>query len=169
VDGVTVRLTGRIDRIDHHPRDGLWAVLDYKTGETGAHPEKTHRRRRAGDLEWLDLQLPLYLELLKGMKAADGTPLVPTSDPDRVKLGYVNLPRRIEDTGFLFADWGRVDLASAEEAARQAVRALLSEPARFDAERWRSWWDDPLDPVVGLGRMAGATPGSPDEEASGAA
>ena len=50
-------LHGRIDRIDQ--RDGQWAILDYKTGDTARTPQETHFKSN----EWVDLQLPLYLKL----------------------------------------------------------------------------------------------------------
>ncbi len=39
-DGISMTLRGRIDRIDQ--RDGQWAILDYKTGDTAKTPQETH-------------------------------------------------------------------------------------------------------------------------------
>ena len=51
VDGEPFTLTGRIDRIDHHPDHG-YRLLDYKTSEGGDDPHRTHRRGE----RWVDLQ-----------------------------------------------------------------------------------------------------------------
>ncbi len=53
VDGESFSLRGRIDRIDYHADLKQFCVLDYKTGDTGNLPEKTHRKQGT----WLDLQL----------------------------------------------------------------------------------------------------------------
>ncbi|MEM8783971.1 MAG: PD-(D/E)XK nuclease family protein [Planctomycetota bacterium] len=89
----TVRLEGRIDRIDHHPELGV-RVIDFKTGDTPADPLRQHVRQRNGRHVWTDLQLPLYRDLIR----RDAT-LAPF-DASAVELGYVALPRKPEET-----DW----------------------------------------------------------------
>ncbi|HSJ09203.1 MAG TPA: PD-(D/E)XK nuclease family protein, partial [Longimicrobiales bacterium] len=42
VDGEPIRLRGRIDRIDYNAETGMWALLDYKTGDVAKPPEETH-------------------------------------------------------------------------------------------------------------------------------
>ena len=76
VDGTPILLRGRIDRIDHNPSTGEWAVLDYKTGQSVDPPEKTHRRVRGKDYQWIDLQLPLYRRLLSGVLDEKGRRVV---------------------------------------------------------------------------------------------
>lgn len=76
IDGVTVR--GKIDRIDRHRETGALRVIDYKTSDKGEPPVDTHwrpARKETPDYErvdlgkktyrWTDLQLPLYLLLLR--------------------------------------------------------------------------------------------------------
>ncbi|MHC4219201.1 MAG: PD-(D/E)XK nuclease family protein, partial [Planctomycetota bacterium] len=57
-------IRGRIDRIDRHEGTGAWMIADYKTSESGETPHMAHHGRNTlptnGNLEWLDLQLPLY-------------------------------------------------------------------------------------------------------------
>lgn len=111
-DGRTVHLKGRIDRIDVHRESSRWAIFDYKTGDAGAAPEKTHRWRDA----WVDLQLPLYRYLAE-----------PICGFDDVQLGYIVLPRDADAVTASFADWSFEDLASADETARLVARKILDE------------------------------------------
>ena len=108
VDGEPMGLRGRIDRIDQH-EDGRIAVLDYKTSANAQTPEQAHRRTR--DKVWVDLQLPLYRHLLR---RAD----------ERMALGYINLGRDVASSGFHLASWSGEDLESADETAREIVRAI---------------------------------------------
>src|SRR5262249_42192778 len=87
VEGGTLHVTGRIDRIDVHPGTGAWRIIDYKTGEKGKAPQDTHGGHDGKP--WTDLQLPLYLHLV--------APLLPElralgARAERPELGYVVLP-----------------------------------------------------------------------------
>ena len=119
VDGEPFTITGTIDRIDQHPERGF-RVLDYKTSDAGKPPDKTHRRGG----EWVDLQLPLYLDLAEGLGL--GTPT----------LGYFNLPRDEADTGILSAAWDDAELAEA-----MAVRDIVIRGVRE-----RVFWPPSEDP-----------------------
>ncbi len=110
VFGRPVTINGRVDRIDRHRQSGEWRVLDYKTGENPHRPQKTHRRK--GD--WIDLQLPLYRLLVRGL-GVDGD----------VWLGYMNLPGDLTQVGASIADWTPEDLATADETARQVAADIL--------------------------------------------
>ena len=95
VDGTPIRLTGRIDRIDHHPETQRWAIWDYKTGESVSKPLNAHRRQ---DGEWIDLQLPLYCVLAVEL-LGDAVP---------AEVGYIALPREETEIGFRGLDrWSR--------------------------------------------------------------
>ncbi|MGA1400680.1 MAG: PD-(D/E)XK nuclease family protein, partial [Phycisphaerales bacterium] len=50
--------TGRIDRVDRHRETGRLRVLDYKTGDEPADPERSHLVGR-GTGRWFDMQFPL--------------------------------------------------------------------------------------------------------------
>ncbi|HKD35184.1 MAG TPA: PD-(D/E)XK nuclease family protein, partial [Pirellulales bacterium] len=109
VDGQAAYLSGRVDRIDENEHSGLWAVLDYKSSESANKPDKTHRKSD----EWVDLQLPLYRHLVRGL-----------DPPAGVQLGYVLLPKDVRETGFCLADWTEEQLQAADEAARGVVRGV---------------------------------------------
>jgi hypothetical protein len=148
VDGETILLRGKIDRIDFNPGTGEWAVLDYKTGDDGKGPEEIHRKGRGPNRQWVDLQLPLYRRLLAGVLKDDGTPVVPEARQAGVGLGYVLLPRTLDGVGEAMADWTQDELDEAEETARQVVRALRRGEFAFDPKA-RSLWKDPFDALLG--------------------
>ncbi len=112
VDGTPIKLSARIDRIDHHPETGRWQVLDYKTSARGRTPEESHLR--AG--EWVDLQLPLYRHLLGELPGIGAAALV--------DVGYFNVPARVEETGIRTPTWNESDYATADETAREVVRRV---------------------------------------------
>lgn len=131
VDGKTVRLIGRIDRIDQHS-DGRWLLLDYKTSAKRLAPQNTHVVRVSGEQRWVDLQLPLYRRLaeqLCGLEAG---------------LAYVCLPAKAMETGLALAEWSADELASAEDCARHVIRRvrrgeffeLGNKPASKGVEGW---------------------------------
>ena len=62
-DGRTVKLYGRIDRVDKSP-DGFYRIIDYKMGDRKFEPGKIE----AG----LSLQLPLYLAAVEGLDGQMG-------------------------------------------------------------------------------------------------
>jgi ATP-dependent helicase/nuclease subunit B len=119
--GRSVMLKGRIDRVDRH-QDGRWALLDYKSGEKGEPPEKTHRRSG----EWVDLQLPLYRHLARSL-GVDGS----------VVLGYITLPADVVEVRDQLAAWTDDDLNAAEALARQIAGRIL------EGEFWPLSEDDP--------------------------
>jgi hypothetical protein len=113
VDGATFHLRGRIDRIDLHAATGRWRIWDYKSSDSGDGPDKTHRRGRGDNKEWVDLQLPLYRHLARSL-GVEGD----------VGLGYILLPKDPADEAFVEAAWSADDLARADETARNVVRAV---------------------------------------------
>jgi hypothetical protein len=117
VDGVPVKLSGKIDRIDRHPDDDRWEILDYKTSARGKSPERTHRDSHG----WIDLQLPLYRHLLVEV---EGIPDLDLGNPERVGVGYFNIPAHAEEVQIVTASWSNVEYESADDAARDVVRAV---------------------------------------------
>lgn len=165
VDGTPILLRGRIDRIDHNPSTGEWAVLDYKTGNSVDPPEKTHRKGRGEDRRWVDLQLPLYKRLLPGIVDEQGRQIVDTKAVEKgeVRFGYVSLPRKAEESEFLLAEWSEEDLASADAAAREAVKSLRKGSFEFDRAVTKVGWfgRDALEPLLTVGwRAAGEDEGA---------
>ena len=96
IDGRPFTLRGKIDRVDEHPQLGF-RLLDYKTSDAGHKPEKTHVRRG----EWIDLQLPLYRQLIEPLGVTDAA------------LGYINLPKDPADAGLKLAQWSADELGLA--------------------------------------------------------
>jgi ATP-dependent helicase/nuclease subunit B len=105
-------LRGRIDRIDYHPDTKQWAVFDYKTSDTAKPPDKMHRKNS----EWIDLQLPLYRHLIRGLGIQEP-----------VRLGYIVLPKDVSKVGELWAEWDEETLAVADDVAMQVADAILNE------------------------------------------
>lgn len=109
VDDQPIKLRGRIDRIDYHPVDRRWAVLDYKSSESGKAPHETHQKNG----QWVDLQLPLYRHLAKTLNIEE--PL---------ELGYIVLPGATKSTGFRMANWSPQMLSAADAIAQDVVRRI---------------------------------------------
>jgi RecB family exonuclease len=107
-----VTLRGRIDRIDYHPETNQWAVFDYKTSDTAKVPDKVHRRGG----QWVDLQLPLYRHLIRGLDIEDS-----------VRLGYIVLPKDVAKAGVLWAEWDEQTLAEADDVALQVAEHIVNE------------------------------------------
>jgi ATP-dependent helicase/nuclease subunit B len=139
-------LTGRIDRIDVRRGAGEegqdeWLVLDYKTGDTGKAPEKTHFKSK----QWADLQLPLYVYMLRMSDLA----------PKGAKAGYFLLPKKSDDGGVKMVDWDATTFAEAEALAVQIVEDVLNK--KFELG------DDPYEEGA-IARLCGVTLIEADEE-----
>ena len=149
VDDEKMYLKGRIDRIDYNANTRQWTLFDYKTGAKGAKPGEQHVRQG----NWVDLQLPLYRHLARGL-GVSGV----------VSLGYIALPAGISDTGDLLAPWSDEELATADEVAADVVRKVRKE------EFWPPNEDGGGDPtfarIVGEDRYATARNSDAEDEAS---
>jgi len=115
-NGTLIELAGRIDRIDFHEGRGILRVLDYKTADNGAKPEKTHRKKDA----WIDLQLPLYRHLVRAteLKRESAQP---------IELGYFNLPKRLTETGVSLATWDKDTLKNADDIAVAVICSIRNK------------------------------------------
>jgi hypothetical protein len=164
VDGVSIQLTGRIDRVDYHAQSNRVAILDYKTGDKAAKPGDTHRMKRSG--AWKDLQLPLYRHLLANTTNPPGAPIVPRGAS--IDLGYILVPAERGQIGAALAGWSSADLEAADETARGVVRLLREGSVDFDPSRVRTRVGDPLAPLLGL-RLLRAAALLEDEEMEGQA
>jgi ATP-dependent helicase/nuclease subunit B len=120
--GLPVR--GKIDRLDRHEGTGAWRVLDYKTSDKPVTPRAAHcRSARTGvtpelgrftldgrELEWTDLQLPLYLAAVADRNAVGG---------------YFNLPKAVGETGIvLWPDYSPQWQAAAMRCAAAVAGAI---------------------------------------------
>jgi ATP-dependent helicase/nuclease subunit B len=123
--GSEVGLYGRIDRIDVHETSGQTIVFDYKTGDKGETPDKAHRHKE----DWIDLQLPLYRHLVRGLGIEQP-----------VRLGYIVLPKDTSKVSEQLADWDEATLAAADAKAVEVIRAIAAqefwEPAKGDRIGW---------------------------------
>jgi len=113
VAGEPFELRGRIDRIDLNEVTGERQILDYKTGDSGSEPDKTHRTGPRDAKQWVDLQLPLYRHLARAC-GIEGP----------VGLGYIVLPKAAGGTGAMLAGWDDEELAEADAAAAWVVEQI---------------------------------------------
>jgi RecB family exonuclease len=113
VDGESMVLRGKIDRIDRHESTGRVCIIDYKTGREVKPPGKTHLT--AG--RWTDLQLPLYRYIARAI----------IGDADQIELAYVSLPRSAGGVRLLRGDWDEADLQDADQCARGVIRSVREE------------------------------------------
>ncbi|MCC9601055.1 PD-(D/E)XK nuclease family protein [Stieleria sp. JC731] len=132
VDGKKMGLKGRFDRIDFHPELNRWAILDYKTH--GSPPEKKHLRRKgeSGKDNWIDLQLPLYREMI---------PYLGIEVPrDEVELGYFNVSDKEEETKINLASFSTEQLDAASELIRDCIRNIFA--CKFEPTEEMVLYDD---------------------------
>ncbi len=130
VDDQFMGLRGRFDRIDHHPKSGRWAILDYKTH--GHLPEKKHLQRTSDGYRWVDLQLPLYRMMIPFLGI--------DADPDQVELGYFNVSEKPAETRINVAEFDTALLEVANEQIRDCVRGILA--GHFEPTDDRVPYDD---------------------------
>ena len=116
----------RIDRIDRHEKTGCLRIIDYKTSDTPMTPESVHLVSSSEarpystfllgkkEKSWADLQLPLYLLLLRD------TPDVPGS----CEVGYFNLPKAVSAAGIVLWDISPELLDAAEICARGIIEDI---------------------------------------------
>ncbi len=137
VDGKDFHVYGRIDRIDYHPIQKIWAVFDYKFGEQTQEPEKTHRKND----DWIDLQLPLYQYILRncGFK-------------EEMQLGYIRLAPEIQfEKIATFAKWTEEELSSAEAAASEVIRKIRRQ--EFWPPNEQNYPTDPFAAIMGVSQF----------------
>jgi ATP-dependent helicase/nuclease subunit B len=149
VDGRTIRIRGRIDRVDYNAVRDEWAVFDYKTGDVGARPTETHLAKDG----WQDLQLPLYRFILPHVQR-DGVRVFTGQPAAVVHLGYILLCGDPEAVGGVTVQWDAAIMESALEAAEQAVRTLRANHFVYDGPPRRN--DDDSAALLGVGRLTAA-------------
>jgi hypothetical protein len=129
VDGLPFFLGGRIDRIDQHEDGERLLIFDYKTGDSADPPEQVHRRRKNGERQWVDLQLPLYRHLAEAW-GYEG----------QMDLGYILIPKALDRIDASLADWNEDDLADADATMRDVVRRIRNR--EFWPPQDMQWLDD---------------------------
>lgn len=144
VPGGEVGISGRIDRIDYHPEENRWRLLDYKTGDNSQPPDKDHRKgRRKDDKTWIKLQLPLY-RLFAPLLEIDGNQV--SADAE---VGYFLLPASPGDTRIEIARWDEAIFESARIRTQEAVTGILAGTEQpLTVLKPRSAWQRALAGVV---------------------
>jgi len=125
--GRELKISGRVDRIDHNKQTGEWRVLDYKTSENAKKPDQIHRRKG----EWVDLQLPLYRLLVRSLDLTG-----------KIQLGYVHLPGDLKSVGAAIARWTPEELEAADEKAREVAAQILDLEVGFVRSSAGTFADD---------------------------
>ena len=136
------RLSGRIDRVEHHA-DGTLRIVDFKSSDKSKKPHESHfkvigPRTKLAEADewkcfdlpegkramWLDLQLPLYAAALR------------QRGQQVTKVAYFTLPKSIQETDIL--EWDGFDdelIAAALDCAAEAVKRIRAGQFWPPAER----------------------------------
>ncbi len=125
-------LRGKIDRIDRNRNTGTVRIIDYKTSDSGNSPSfshiasarddttdiarfKTIIKGKQKEMQWIDLQLPLYLVLLENEDFMT----------DNVELAYFNMPKAASDTGIAVWEGFTEELLSSARACALEVAGAI--------------------------------------------
>jgi hypothetical protein len=102
----------------------------------------------------VDLQLPLYRHLLPALEGVEWGPDGPPGADSPVDLGYLLLPKKVEEVKAAYAEWDDGMLRDALETARDIVRFLRDNPrvTMSDTGSVRGRWD-PLARLFGQGLL----------------
>ena len=114
VDGEDFTIKGTIDRVDVHESSGQVEVWDYKSSDQGDDPTRAHLSRDG----WKDLQLPLYRHLVTEIESLN------KFDLQNVDLGYVLLPKKLDDVRFAKLNASLEDFVRADDLVKQIVRRI---------------------------------------------
>ncbi|MBN8547923.1 MAG: PD-(D/E)XK nuclease family protein [Deltaproteobacteria bacterium] len=125
--GGSMHIQGRIDRVDVHHKSGEHFVFDYKTGDAGDTPAKTHIR---GD-SWVNLQLPLYFHLLR-QSGLQGP----------LRLGYIVLPADVEKVKEEEAQWSPEVIGEALQIAANVAQSVHDQVFWPPNQLRRTEYDD---------------------------
>ncbi len=141
-------IRGQLDRIDCRMReDGAreWRIWDYKTASLSP-TEKHFGRKYAPDDAtpemWKDLQLPLYMHVLRSERlnetvpdaTAQAGPSIRTIDTSHLSIGYILLPKKASETKFVTSDWSSEIFKSAEERIREIAHAVHDKKLNNNGE-----------------------------------
>jgi ATP-dependent helicase/nuclease subunit B len=147
-------VSGKIDRIDYHPADQKWRIIDYKSSSAQKTPARTHR----GKDGWIDLQLPLYLQLAAPYARTEwGVELT----PQICELVYFQLPDEEKKLGIsepFPPDWIVEAGEMAATVAAQILRREFMENPPLDPR-----WNEPS--LLALCGQAGIVASEPEEMA----
>jgi len=164
-----LHLSGKIDRIERNELTGAWRVMDYKTYAQSKTPAKSHfgppsavdwlpsAQLQIGgkSKSWIDLQLPLYLQILSHWHGADlrETPpstayFILSADPAETSIQeFVELDSAVQNSAIACVEdiasrvsRGRMRRAAgmipSKSFSQTGNRKTASIPIRFDF--WRA-------------------------------
>lgn len=123
-EGSVMRVHGILDRIDFKKnQDGSqeWRIWDYKTWTDSPNQKHFGRTKLPESLPpeiWRNLQLPLYLHLIRSAVAGGDkayADLAPITESRSVDVGYILVPKKTESTKFSATEWDDNVLESANE------------------------------------------------------
>lgn len=138
---------GKLDRIDFRKLpDGSteWRIWDYKTSRETPVEKHFGRKKMKDSVEpddWKDLQLPLYLHLIRSARQS-GQPEykdLNQIDPQHVRVGYILVPKKTESTQFCEVDWSEAVFRTAEEKIREIAEKVHAK--QFPNSGDLSFWD----------------------------
>ncbi|OGV48051.1 MAG: hypothetical protein A2X49_02015 [Lentisphaerae bacterium GWF2_52_8] len=127
-------VSGKIDRVEQNLHSGEYRVLDFKSSDKGKSPYETHfssprgetldyarceltRNGKTMNRAWADLQLPLYVWLLRDKLGLDA----------QISCVYFNLPKAVSSTGILaFHELDKAILDSALNCAQGIASDILA-------------------------------------------
>jgi len=154
-----LHLSGKIDRIERNEQSGAWRVLDYKTYAQSKTPAKSHfgppsavdwlprAQLQIGgkSKSWIDLQLPLYLRILRHWHGEDLGEAPPTTayfilsaDPGETSIQeFVELDSTV---------WNSA-IACAEDIASRVSRGIFWPPQIASTRR-----EDPFESLFTNGK-----------------
>ncbi len=151
-----LKLSGKIDRIEHNVISGAWRVLDYKTYAQADSPEKKHfgtclsaewlpeaafiynSPKGPKPKRWNDLQLPLYVKMLRHWHA-------PEMGEVPVQTGYFVLSADPEATAvneFIELDSDVMDSAM---ACAKTIAERVQKGNFWPPQPLKTSWDDPFE------------------------
>ena len=162
IEGQSLGVSGRIDRIDYNKRTGAWRIFDYKTGDHGHSPERDHGRRPGKETPWKKLQLPLYKHFSPTL-VIDGKQV--SSDSE---VGFFCLPGKSESPSVMLAKWTEDDQIDAVECATNVVREILNpeEPETRVLKSFSHSWERAFAGVTVDAESSLSEMGQDDEEDS---
>lgn len=118
-------ITGKVDRIDWNPAQRSVRIIDYKTGDSAKSPRKEYVvKDAAGNVKWVDLQLPLYHFLLPESQPTDAD--FADWREVEIELGYLCLHANTEEQKNIWmpANWSTAELTHARACAETTAERI---------------------------------------------
>lgn len=156
IDIGPLKLSGKIDRIEHNETTGAWRVLDYKTYSKVDSPAKKHFATSLS-VEWLpeaaftynspkgpkpkrwkELQLPLYAKILRHWHGAE-------IGDSPVHAGYFVLSADPAATAIQEFTELDVEVMNSAMVCSEKIAALVHNGNFWPPQPLKTSWDDPFE------------------------